>query len=101
MAVDTTPMLLRRRSLLAKIETTTGTAISLANTDGAFNVYNPVYTPNIQIEQRPAQASFGQIQAVHGTRFADIEFDADIVGAGASGAPGWASTLLVACGFNA
>ncbi len=101
MAVDSTPLLKRRMTLLAKTETTTGTAITLAAANGAFNVWNPVYTPDIQIEQRPAQAGFGQLPAADGTRFATLEFDVDVAGAGASGAPLWASTLLTACGFNA
>lgn len=101
MAVDTTPKLTRRTSVLAKTETTTGTAIALADTDGAFNAYNITYNPDIAIEERLGQAGWGVLASIHGTRYATIDFEVDLAGKGSSGAPTWASTLLGACGFTA
>jgi len=101
MAVDTTPLLVRRTSLLAKIETTTGTAISLADTDGAFNAYNVRWIPNVEIVERLAQAGLGTLASIHGMEMAGIDFEIDFVGKGSSGAPTWATTFLTTSGFNA
>lgn len=101
MAVDATPKLAVRESLLAKIETTTGTAESLVADDGKFNIYNIRHTYEIPSEERPAQASFGSLESVTGERYASIEFESDFCGSGTSGAvPDWATTFLVACGFT-
>lgn len=101
MAVYATPKLKRRECVLAKTETTTGTAISLSGSDGAFNAYNITYNPDIAIEERLGQSGWGILKSVHGTRFGTVEFEADLVGNGASGVASWATTLLLACGFTA
>jgi hypothetical protein len=101
MAVDTTPKLNVRQTLLAKIETTTGTAIALAAGDGQMNVYNVQHSYDIPMEARPGQAGYSKLESVAGTQYASIEFDCDLTGGGASATyPAFATTLLLACGFG-
>lgn len=100
MAVDTTPKLKVRQSLLAKIETTTGTAEALVADDGDYNIYNVRHSYDIQLQERPGQAGYGKLETITGTRFGAIEFECDLSGSGTTGPPPWASVFLPACGFN-
>lgn len=101
MAEDATPLLLRKRVLAAKLETTTGTAISLTASDGAFNVYNPEIRPVIDVDDREGQGGFLYLQGIPAGRGAEITFESDLAGLGASGAvPGWADVFLPACGMT-
>lgn len=98
MAADSTPLLRRRSTLLVKTETTTGTAETLAAADGAINVYNMQWTPDVPTEERQDQASFGRLASIHGTRTATVEFETDLAG---TELDLMATTLLPACGFTA
>lgn len=92
-------LLARKRVLAAKIETTVGTAISLSGSDAAFNVFNTQIQPNIEFETREGQGGFSHLPGVPGARGGKITFRHEIVGDGAGGVPGWASTFLPACGW--
>jgi hypothetical protein len=101
MAQDASPLLLRQRTLLAKAETTTGTAVALAGTDGVFIAYcddNPI-EEIFNMEQRPKMGSGHQHPAVPGAQMNRITFEIELAGNGASGLPAWASTFLPACNF--
>ncbi|MEM1224610.1 MAG: hypothetical protein AAGJ40_02875 [Planctomycetota bacterium] len=91
------PLLKRRRVFAAKIESTVGTAETLAAADGAFNVYDLMIQPTIEVENRPAQGSFNQLPGVPGARLGTATFRTD-VGYSGSGVPSW-SALLPACGW--
>lgn len=92
-------LLARKRVLAAKIETTVGTPISLAGADAAFNVFDATIQPTIEFVSRMGQAAFGSITGSVGAASATLSFRTELFGDGAGGVPGWASTLLPACGF--
>jgi hypothetical protein len=95
MAVDI-PLLRRRRVFAAKVETTTGTAISLSGTDGAFNAFEPEITPDIPFNRREGQgASIDPITGVPGARGAKVKLMTDAYGAAT--VPSW-GVLLQAAG---
>lgn len=90
------PLLKRLRVLAAKIETTPGTAETLANADAAFNVMNPMFQAEIPVEKREAQGSFDRLTAVAGPRAGKCTFSVDTYWDG-SNLPAWAATFLPAC----
>lgn len=93
------PALVRRRRLVAaKVETTPGTAISLAAADAALNCYNPTIQPDIPFEEREGQGSFSPRTGALGARSGTLEFETDMWGQ-ASTPPGWATILLPAVGM--
>ncbi len=91
-------MLKRIRTLAAKVETTIGTPISLSGTDGAFNAYNLMCQANIPVEQREASGSFNRLSSIPGARSGTMSFRTDLSHDGST-VPGWATTLLPACGW--
>ncbi len=93
------PLLRRKRLLAAKVEATPGTAETLANADAAFNVYNPVPQANIEVETREAQAGFGMLSGVPGSRAGSLTFRTEIWWDGTVTMPSWAAILLPACGW--
>lgn len=94
--------IVRKRSLLAaKIEATSGTAETLANADGAFNVFNVNMTPNITFTERQGNGSFSQLAAQPETYGATVTFSTEVYGNGLGTSPGWATTFLPACGWKA
>jgi len=95
----TTPLLRRRRVLAAKIETTPGTAESLAGSDGLFNVYDTEVQPSVEMAQRPGQGGFGMLRPVAGARSGTVSFRIDLTGG--DPLPAWATTFLPACAYVA
>lgn len=90
------PLLMRKRVLAVKTETTPGTAIALAAADGAMNAYDVVIQPAITVEEREGQGAFNYLPGVPGARSGTCTFRTDLVIG--STQPLWASTLLPACG---
>lgn len=95
------PLLRKKRVLAAKIEATYGTAETLTGAEAAFNVFDPVITPNIETLERQSQSAFSPIPSVPGLRSGQVTFKTDLYGDGAGGIPGWASVFLPACGMVA
>ena len=93
------PLLRRKRVLAAKIESTSGTAESLANADAAFNAFDVEIQVNSEQLEREGQGSFSSLPSVPGPRGGTLSFKTNLFGDGAAGTPGWASTLLPACGY--
>lgn len=102
MAVDTFPLVQDQRLIAAKIETTTGTAETLAAADGAFNAYmtSDGIEDLTEVIQRQGEGSSSMLPSVPGARWGRLAFAVDLVGSGGAGQPGWATTLLLACGLN-
>lgn len=94
------PLLRRKSVLAAKIETTSGTAESLAAADAAFNVFDLTMTPNIAMTPRQSQGSFSSLPAVPELYGGTCSFRTEIYGTGSGTVPGWASTFLPACGWT-
>lgn len=93
------PLLRRKTLLAAKIESTSGTAESLAAGDAAFNVFDLTMTPNIAMTARPALSMFSNMPSVPELYGGTCTFRTEVYGTGAGGVPGWASTFLPACGW--
>jgi hypothetical protein len=93
-------LLMKKRVLAAKIETTIGTAIALGNADGAENVFNAKLVPNVTVEERPGQGGFGRLGGVPGARTGTATFRTYIYYDGTT-VPFWATTFLPACGWVA
>lgn len=98
MAVDV-PLLRRRRVWASKIETTTGTPISIGASDGVFNAFDSSITPDISFNRREGQgASIDPITGVPGARGAKIHLMTELTGKGSAGTPPWNDLLLAAGG---
>lgn len=93
-------LLARKKLIAAKIESTPGTAESLADADVAFRAYDyEDISPTVPTEPRQAQGSMSHNVAARGPRSGVVTFKTPLHGDGAAGTPTWASTLLPACGF--
>jgi hypothetical protein len=93
------PLLKRKRVLAAKIETTIGTPISLVGADAAFNVYDPMIQPNIEMEQREGQGGFGMLPSVTAGYIGTATFRTMLEWDGTATEPLWADTFFPACGW--
>jgi hypothetical protein len=92
-------ILSRTKILGAKVESTRGTAVTPVDADAGFNIYNAQFQRILPFDQRPSQVGLGQIKATPGSKAARVTFETDLVGAGATGVPAWASVFLPACGM--
>ena len=92
-------MLRRRRLLAAKIESTAYTVESLLAADATFQAYDVILQPTVEMVERPQLLSFVNNADSIGTQMGTCTFRLALNGDGAGGVPGWASTLLPACGF--
>jgi len=92
--------LIRKKSvLLAKIETTYGTAIALSGTDGVFHVYNAECVHNIAENPREGQRGATKLTSTEGQSSATITFQLDWCIASAAHPMGW-TTFMPACGLT-
>ena len=99
MALDTPPKITSKRILGGKLETTTGTAITLAATDGVDYVTDPKITYNTEVIQIPPQAGFlGGKGTRTGKRSATASWSTEIRGDGAA-PPDWFKYMR-ACGMT-
>jgi hypothetical protein len=92
-------LLKRKRILAAKIETTTGTAETLAAADAAFNAYNVTIQTDIEKTPREGQGSLGHLFSATGGHKGKVTFSIDLGWDGTSTEPAWADTFLPACGL--
>ena len=60
-------ILKENRVLLAKLETTVGTPIALADADGVFCAYDVEISPNIDFQQRDQQGGMSQLEGKTGS----------------------------------
>lgn len=96
-------MLTKRRIVAAKIETTEGTAETLANADCGVLAMDPKVDTDIKmVERNVAQASLSRLARLAGSQMAKMSFRAELKGAGsaysASNVPALGKYLR-ACGF--
>lgn len=81
-----TSKIYRRGQIAAKLETTEGTAISLAAADAKTRASNIVVTPNAANTDRPiAKATLGDEVSVLEGESGQIQFDVEVNGSGAAG----------------
>ncbi len=93
------PFLKRKRVLAAKIETTVGTPITLAAADAAFNIYDAMIQPTIEMESREGQGGFGMLASVPAGRIGVATFRTNLEWDGTATEPAWADTFFPACGW--
>lgn len=92
-------MLLRKLSTLgAKIESTVGTAETLAAADCTINAYNFLIQPEFEFEERQGQGGFGRLASIAGAYKGRATFSIDLAYDGST-VPAWADLFLPACGF--
>lgn len=100
MALDTAPLLSRNKKFAYKLETTTGTFISLSATNATTRVLNPAVNYDIETIEREDTESLSDPAAEFGARMANVTFQTWAAGSGTSGSlPAWAD-LLKACGMS-
>ena len=92
-------LLKRVRVLGAKIETTPGTAETIASGDAAFNVYDVECQSTMSMGERMQQGGFGMLSTPVEGHSGTVTFKLNPYGDGAGGAPEWATTFLPACGL--
>jgi len=92
-------MLLRKLSVLgAKIESTVGTAATLAAADCTVNAYDFIINPEFDFQERQGQGGFGRLASIAGARRGRATFSIDLAYDGST-VPAWADLFLPACGF--
>lgn len=93
------PLITRQRLVALKTESVAGTAESLANADGAINCYDPSYTPEINMGDRPSQGTYdAPLPSVPGARMGRIGFRTDFFGG--DNAALWFARILPHAGFT-
>ena len=94
-------LLKRKAQIIAKVESTSGTAeSSFAAADVIQNAFDPMIQPTFEQIDRPQQSSFGRFADVVGFRSGTATFRVELNGDGAGTAPPWAEKLLPACGMK-
>lgn len=96
------PLLTRKRTLLAKIETTYGVDAAPTDAANAILVSNLTITPieSEYVDRDLIRTYLGASEQLPAAVHAQVEFDCEIAGSGAAGtAPAW-GPLLRACGFS-
>lgn len=93
------PMLMRRRVLAAKVESTIGTAEVLSATEAAMNIYNPKIQCTSEMEERLIQGSFGRLPSIFGAKVGVATFRTNLEWDGSATEPLWADTFFPACGW--
>ena len=96
----TAPLITRQRTIAAKTETTTGTAIALTATDGAINAFDPVFTQDTEYIERPSQGTATQLKGQAGARTGGLTFWSELMGDGSGGELGLLTSLLPAVGLT-
>ena len=93
--------LTRRRYFGAKIETTTGTAQSLAAADCAFNIFNHSLREVSPSNQRDGQGSLSPLPPVAGEQSGEFTFVNELYSTGAASIPADLAILFESAGFAA
>lgn len=102
MALDTPPLRFKSRNLAYKLETTTGTPIALSATEATFACFNPSLRADVEAVEREEQgASASPVSQDIGAMGGTCEFETEMVGDAAAGAPppAW-SDLFKMCGMS-
>lgn len=93
-------LLRRQRQIAAKVETTEGTAITLAAADANCLVYDPTITDDVPMfDRNPARSSLSPLIEIPGLRTRKVSFKVEIKGSGAIATAPSYGKLLRACGL--
>lgn len=97
--------LLNRKSVVAVKNETSGehsgtTGATLAGSNGAFNIFEASFSPEVeQFERNPFRSSIGRRTSIAGVRTGTISFTTELVGSGSAGTAPPFAPLLLPCGF--
>ncbi len=94
-----TTLVTRQRVVAAKIETTPGTAISIAAADATIPTYDMALKYTIPPNLRPSPGSSSSLPHIPGARSGECTFQTHLSNSGTVTAPVWASTHMTACGM--
>jgi hypothetical protein len=95
------PELYRKRQLAAKIETSKGTAISLAAADAGILIESAKYKVNAEeIVRNPLKSTIGKAQSIPGARTATVTFRTELKGGGTDHVAPCLGPLFRACGMS-
>lgn len=93
------PLITRQRLVALKTESTSGTAISLANADAAINCYDTTYTPEVNMSERESQGTYdANLPSVPGARAGRLSFRTDFFGGDSAAL--WFARILPHAGFT-
>lgn len=93
-------LITRQRVVAAKAEGTPGTAETLNAATGVMNCYDPQFTPDVPMADRPSQGTYdAPLASIATTRAAGLTLRTDLTGE-SSGTEYWIDNLLAACGFS-
>jgi len=94
-------MLLRKAQVAVKLESTEGTAETLAAADADMFVYDPSFSPDIQKTPRnPLRATLSPAPHFIGRKQASISFKTELAGSGSAGTAPKFGDALKACGLS-
>jgi hypothetical protein len=94
-------MLMRKAQVALKLESTEGTAITLAAADADMFVYDVSFSPDIQVTPRnPLRATLSNLPHFIGRKQASISFKTELAGSGTAGTAPVFGDALVACGMG-
>lgn len=93
------PLLNRLRIMAAKVETTVGTAVSLANTDAVFKLEDRNLKIVREAGRRQKQGSGGNDTAIAEAAHTELTFTGRAHGKGGVGVPAWADAFLQSAGL--
>lgn len=95
------PLLMKKSTLAAKIESAIGTAEAVLTADTDYNVFNLEFQQDIEFTQRQGQYAFGQMPGVLHGRKGTCTFSTEVTPGSTTTPPQWASAFLPACGLVA
>lgn len=103
MSLDTAPILLRKRNVAFKLETTTGALIALAAADAVTPIFTDgdegVIAGDIEVIDREGQGSISPIPEQFGAEGAAAKFKHELYNSGSGTLPKW-TDLLLGCGMS-
>jgi hypothetical protein len=92
-------LIYRKRVFGAKIETTPGTAESMAGTEASFDAWDYVIQNEPEMVEVMGQGGFGRKPSVPGAYVGKVDFKTHMGWDGTATEPSWADTLLPMCGY--
>jgi len=94
----TTPIISRKRLMLAVQESALGTAVTLLAAHGVTNCFDAKIEIDSALIEREAQMSAGRLYGVAGATKGKATWWNEIYGKGSSGVPYWVTSSLLQCG---
>ena len=95
------PLLKRKSTVSAKIQSNATTAATLTAADANLLVTDATYDSEAELHERMvSNKSFARNNSIRGKNLARITFSTEVVGSGTAQTPATWGTLMAACGFS-